>query len=160
NDDNAINDDPEAVALDASGEPEVEIAKEPAAADSPPEDSEHAGQHSGRTGRKQRPEKKAANLTAEPVHKVFDRRWEALQAFAASEEMDADGITSFIASGPNEAINLDAETLHRKCDAAKKMLGQVGVDDPKATALIDALVNAYTNHHAKRALGGVSKTGD
>lgn len=46
--------------------------------------------------------------------------WEALKTFAVRNDMDADGITSFIADGPHEAMNLAPEQFGQKCAAAKK----------------------------------------
>jgi hypothetical protein len=106
---------------------------------------------------KPRAEKRQVLAAAEPSHKLFDRRWEALQAYATANEMDADGITSFIARGTKEAINLDQESFMSKCSLARKSLSWNQADSPEAQKLIDGLETAYKKHHEKRALGGIKR---
>lgn len=110
---------------------------------------------------KQRVEKKAQPAITEPNHKIFDRRWQALEEFEQTNNMEAGDISAFIASGPNEAISLDAKKFAEKLDRAKRTLGWNKVDDIEtAEKILDRLAAAYTNHHAKRQSSGISKAGD
>ena len=109
-----------------------------------------------------KPEPKAAKpLTPkEPSTRAFENRWEALQAEADAQEMDADGITCFIADGQKQALALSPEAFQERCETAKKVMKQVGVNSPKAEKLLDEIAAAHETHHIKRQSSGISKAGD
>lgn len=106
-----------------------------------------------------KPEPKAAKpLTPkEPSTRAFENRWDALQVEADAQEMDADGITCFIADGQKQALALSPEAFQERCETAKKVMKQVGVESPKAERLLDEIAAAHTKYHENRALGGIKR---
>lgn len=93
----------------------------------------------------------------EPSTRAFENRWKALQVEADAQEMDADGITCYIADGQKQALALSPKAFQERCENAKKVMKQVGVDSPKAEKLLDEIVAAHARYHENRALGGIKR---